>query len=85
MFQGAGLFLENNDKMTPCEMAVKSGHHEVASLLEMRMVFVSLFLVEKKVAFFKFSLISFRKSEKEEEERQFYVVLLNFFFFKYPT
>ena len=38
---GSPLFTENNDKMTPCDMAVKHGHHAIAQLLESKMVFVS--------------------------------------------
>ncbi|XP_064085866.1 ankyrin repeat and IBR domain-containing protein 1-like [Macrobrachium nipponense] len=37
--QGAGLFIENNDRMTPCDLAVRSTHHDVATYLESRMVF----------------------------------------------
>ncbi|XP_025831611.1 ankyrin repeat and IBR domain-containing protein 1-like isoform X3 [Agrilus planipennis] len=36
---GAPLFIENNDKMTPCDLAMKASHHDVARLLESRMVF----------------------------------------------
>ncbi|KAK6633139.1 hypothetical protein RUM43_012883 [Polyplax serrata] len=36
---GSPLFVENNDKMTPCDMAVKNGHHSIAQLLESKMVF----------------------------------------------
>ncbi|RZF33312.1 hypothetical protein LSTR_LSTR007657 [Laodelphax striatellus] len=36
---GAPLFLENNDKMTPCDTAVKSENHAIARFLESRMVF----------------------------------------------
>lgn len=41
MAQGAGLFIENRDRLTPCDLAVKSTHHDVATFLESRMVFVS--------------------------------------------
>ncbi|XP_037798012.1 ankyrin repeat and IBR domain-containing protein 1-like isoform X1 [Penaeus monodon] len=37
--QGAGLFIENRDRLTPCDLAVKSTHHDVATFLESRMVF----------------------------------------------
>ncbi|EEB13189.1 protein ariadne-1, putative [Pediculus humanus corporis] len=36
---GSPLFLENNDKMTPCDLAVKNGQHTIAQLLETNMVF----------------------------------------------
>ncbi|XP_039298971.1 uncharacterized protein LOC111051560 isoform X2 [Nilaparvata lugens] len=36
---GAPLFLENNDKMTPCDTAVKAENHAIARLLESKMVF----------------------------------------------
>ncbi|XP_022915198.1 ankyrin repeat and IBR domain-containing protein 1-like isoform X2 [Onthophagus taurus] len=35
---GAPLFIENNDKLTPCDMAMVT-HHDIARLLESRMVF----------------------------------------------
>lgn len=38
---GAPLFSENNDKLTPCDLAMKEEHHSIARLLESRMVFVS--------------------------------------------
>lgn len=38
---GAPLFVENNDKLTPCDLAMRSNHHDIAQLLESRMVFVS--------------------------------------------
>lgn len=38
---GAGLFLENRDRLTPCDLAVRAAHHDVATFLESRMVFVS--------------------------------------------
>lgn len=50
---GSPLFTENNDKMTPCDMAVKHGHHAIAQLLESKMVFVSL----KITKFFSYSFI----------------------------
>ncbi|XP_045114482.1 ankyrin repeat and IBR domain-containing protein 1-like isoform X2 [Portunus trituberculatus] len=37
--QGAGLFLENRDRLTPCDLAVRLAHHDVATYLESRMVF----------------------------------------------
>ncbi|KAK3873737.1 hypothetical protein Pcinc_021271 [Petrolisthes cinctipes] len=37
--QGAGLFLENRDRLTPCDLAVRATHHIVATFLESRMVF----------------------------------------------
>lgn len=40
--QNAALFIENNEKMTPCDLAMKSNHHDIARLLEARMVFVSI-------------------------------------------
>lgn len=40
--QGAGLFLENRDRLTPCDLAVRLAHHDVATYLESRMVFVSV-------------------------------------------
>lgn len=33
------IFLENNDKFTPCDLAMRSGHDEIARLLESKMVF----------------------------------------------
>lgn len=52
MAQGAGLFIENRDRLTPCDLAVKSTHHDVATFLESRMVFVSgsslFLLLERK-------------------------------------
>lgn len=38
---GSPLFVENNEKLTPCDMAVKNGYHNIAQLLESKMVFVS--------------------------------------------
>lgn len=38
---GAPLFIENNDKLTPCDLAMRGSHHDIARLLESRMVFVS--------------------------------------------
>lgn len=37
--QGAGLFIENRDRLTPCDLAVRATHHDVATYLESRMVF----------------------------------------------
>ncbi|KAI4467591.1 rbr family ring finger and ibr domain-containing [Holotrichia oblita] len=37
---GAPLFIENNDKLTPCDLAMRAAHHDIARLLESRMVFV---------------------------------------------
>lgn len=37
--QGSGLFLENRDRLSPCDLAVRGGHHDVASYLESKMVF----------------------------------------------
>lgn len=31
--------MENGDRLTPCDLAVRAGHHEIAQLLESRMVF----------------------------------------------
>lgn len=39
--QGAALFIENNEKLTPCDLAMKHNHHDIARMLEARMVFVS--------------------------------------------
>lgn len=36
---GAPLFMENNDRLTPCDLAMRSNHHDIAQLLESRMVF----------------------------------------------
>ncbi|XP_075209752.1 uncharacterized protein LOC142317242 [Lycorma delicatula] len=36
---GSPLFLENNDKMTPCDLAMRAEHHNIARLLESKMVF----------------------------------------------
>ncbi|KAJ9598762.1 hypothetical protein L9F63_026702 [Diploptera punctata] len=36
---GSPLFIENHDKFTPCDMAMRSNHHDIAQLLESRMVF----------------------------------------------
>lgn len=38
---GSPLFSENNDKLTPCDMAMRGCHHDIARLLESKMVFVS--------------------------------------------
>ena len=40
---GCEIFIENKDKETPCDVAVRAGHHDVATFLESRMVFVSSF------------------------------------------
>nr|XP_023024193.1 ankyrin repeat and IBR domain-containing protein 1-like [Leptinotarsa decemlineata] len=37
---GAPLFIENNDKLTPCDLAMRGSHHDIARLLESRMVFL---------------------------------------------
>ncbi|CAH0550556.1 unnamed protein product [Brassicogethes aeneus] len=36
---GSPLFIENNDKYTPCDLAMKASHHDIAEFLESRMVF----------------------------------------------
>lgn len=36
---GSPLFIENNDHLTPCDIAVHAQHHDIAALLESRMVF----------------------------------------------
>ncbi|KAK5648628.1 hypothetical protein RI129_003520 [Pyrocoelia pectoralis] len=36
---GAPIFSENNDKLTPCDLAMRYSHHEIARLLESKMVF----------------------------------------------
>ncbi|KAF5274146.1 hypothetical protein FQR65_LT04544 [Abscondita terminalis] len=36
---GAPLFAENNDKLTPCDLAMRCSHHDIARLLESKMVF----------------------------------------------
>ncbi|KAG8232843.1 hypothetical protein J437_LFUL012647 [Ladona fulva] len=36
---GSPLFIENHDRLTPCDLAVRSLHLEVAQLLETKMVF----------------------------------------------
>uniref|UniRef100_A0A1B6EFT1 RBR-type E3 ubiquitin transferase n=1 Tax=Clastoptera arizonana TaxID=38151 RepID=A0A1B6EFT1_9HEMI len=36
---GSPLFAENNDKLTPCDLAMRGEHHAVARLLESKMVF----------------------------------------------
>ncbi|XP_069676141.1 uncharacterized protein [Periplaneta americana] len=36
---GSPLFIENHDKFTPCDMAMRNNHHDIAQLLESRMVF----------------------------------------------
>ncbi|XP_049788774.1 ankyrin repeat and IBR domain-containing protein 1-like isoform X1 [Schistocerca nitens] len=36
---GAPLFQENHDKLTPCDLAMRASHHDIARLLESRMVF----------------------------------------------
>ena len=40
----APLFIENNERQTPCDVATKANFHDIALLLESRMVFVSNFL-----------------------------------------
>ncbi|CAB3364276.1 Hypothetical predicted protein [Cloeon dipterum] len=35
----APLFIENIDKLTPCDLAMQFGHHEIAQFLETKMVF----------------------------------------------
>ncbi|XP_066249800.1 ankyrin repeat and IBR domain-containing protein 1-like [Euwallacea similis] len=39
VYNGAPLFLENNEKMTPCDLAMRAGHDDIAGFLESRMVF----------------------------------------------
>jgi len=39
----APLFLENSEKLTPCDLAMQFGHHEIAQFLETKMVFVSFY------------------------------------------
>ncbi|KAJ8319887.1 hypothetical protein KUTeg_001474 [Tegillarca granosa] len=39
--QGAPLFSENKDEQTPCDLAEKGGHSEIALYLESKMVFSS--------------------------------------------
>ncbi|KAB0801262.1 hypothetical protein PPYR_02047 [Photinus pyralis] len=36
---GSPLFSENNDKLTPCDLAMRQSHHDIARLLESKMVF----------------------------------------------
>ncbi|KAG8282877.1 hypothetical protein J6590_027311 [Homalodisca vitripennis] len=36
---GSPLFAENNEKLTPCDLAMREEHHNIARLLESRMVF----------------------------------------------
>ncbi|UJR25225.1 hypothetical protein I4U23_006577 [Adineta vaga] len=36
---GAALYVENREKLTPCELAEKSGHKDLAIYLESRMIF----------------------------------------------
>lgn len=36
---GSPLFVENNEHLTPCDVAVRAQHHDIAALLESRMVF----------------------------------------------
>lgn len=38
----APLFLENNERLTPCDVAMKANFHDIALFLESRMVFVSI-------------------------------------------
>ena len=37
---GAPLFIENNERLTPCDVAMKANFHDIALFLESRMVFV---------------------------------------------
>jgi len=39
---GSPLFLENNERQTPCDLAMKANYHDIALFLESRMVFVSI-------------------------------------------
>ncbi|XP_050293473.1 ankyrin repeat and IBR domain-containing protein 1-like [Anthonomus grandis grandis] len=39
VYNGAPLFLENNEKMTPCDLAMRAGFDDIAGFLESRMVF----------------------------------------------
>ena len=36
---GADLFVENNEGLTPCDLAMKENHHQIALFLESKMVF----------------------------------------------
>ncbi|CAF4436261.1 unnamed protein product, partial [Adineta steineri] len=36
---GAALYVENREKLTPCELAEKNGHKDLAIYLESRMIF----------------------------------------------
>ena len=38
---GAPLFVENIERSTPCDVAMKANFHDIAGFLESRMVFVS--------------------------------------------
>ena len=38
---GAPLFLENTERLTPCDVGMKANFHDIALFLESRMVFVS--------------------------------------------
>ena len=38
---GSDLFLENYDGLSPCDLAVRENHHDIALFLESRMVFNS--------------------------------------------
>lgn len=40
--RGAPLFFENAERLTPCDVAMKSNFHDIALLLESRMVFVRI-------------------------------------------
>ncbi|ENN79423.1 hypothetical protein YQE_04067, partial [Dendroctonus ponderosae] len=39
VYNGAPLFLENNEKLTPCDSAMRARHDHIAGFLESRMVF----------------------------------------------
>ena len=39
MSQSAALFIENKEKMTPCDCAEKNNHADIALYLESKMVF----------------------------------------------
>lgn len=36
---GSPLFVENSEHLTPCDVAVRAQHHDIAALLESKMVF----------------------------------------------
>ncbi|XP_056638664.1 ankyrin repeat and IBR domain-containing protein 1-like isoform X1 [Diorhabda sublineata] len=44
---GATLFVENNDKLTPCDLAMRGSYHDIARLLESRMVFAGTAVVNE--------------------------------------